>query len=381
MNGKIKNLAEAAERIKLAVKNNERIIVYADSDCDGICSAVILQDAIKSLGGAPTVVAFPNREEDGYGINAKALEFLKPHAPALFITLDLGIGNIKEVHMANQLGFEVIIVDHHQLLEKIPDAKIVVNPQQPDDTSDTKYLCNAGITYFLAQEILGSDMSATFKNTLAELAALATIADMVPQVGENVAIIQEGLRSLPRTVRPGLAAFLKVLPNADPQTHMKIIGAINAAESINFTNDAYKLLTAIDIAECKRLAEGLLDRVKQKQLRIESIVQEIDRRVAANPNGTIIFEGDPAWKLILAGPAASIIASKHGKPTFIYKKMDLESAGSVRSLKEGANSVEAMKSCADLLITYGGHPKASGFRIKNENLGKFKNCLVEYFKK
>src|SRR3989344_228939 len=108
MHATIKNLDKVAERIKEAVKNKEKIILYGDSDLDGIASVVILQEAIKSAGGQVTAVAFPDRENDGYGINLKALEFLKDKAPALFITLDLGIGNIKEVQIANEMGFEVI---------------------------------------------------------------------------------------------------------------------------------------------------------------------------------------------------------------------------------------------------------------------------------
>ena len=117
---KIKNIEKAAERIKKAVKNNERIILYGDSDLDGISSVVILEEAIKSLGGHVDCAFFPDRENDGYGINLRALEMLKDKAPALFITLDLGIGNIKEVEMANEMGFEVIIVDHHETLFGVP---------------------------------------------------------------------------------------------------------------------------------------------------------------------------------------------------------------------------------------------------------------------
>src|SRR3989338_1974621 len=115
MTNQIKNLKEAAERIKLAVTNNEKIIIYGDSDCDGITSVTILQEAIKTLGANVARVLFPNREDDGYGINARAIELLKNEAPALFITLDLGIANNKEIDALNGMGFEVIVVDHHQV--------------------------------------------------------------------------------------------------------------------------------------------------------------------------------------------------------------------------------------------------------------------------
>lgn len=378
---KIKNLKEVAARIKQAIVAQERIIIYADSDADGVCSATIMQEAIQNAGGKVNMVLFPNREEDGYGINNRALEFLKTKAPGLLITLDLGIGNVKEVAKANELGFEVIVIDHHEILESLPPASIVIDPKQPGDTSEMTHLANVGITFKLAEELLGENFADATQNSFLELAALATISDMVPQIGDNQMFIEKGLESLRNSFRPGLKVFSDILGPAEISAggHMKIISCINAAESIDFVNDAFLLLTSSSPQDCRDLAERLLGKVQQKQQTIKAICNEVERRIAANPDSPIIFEGDPSWKLTLAGPVASIIAIKHEKPTFIYKKMDTDSAGSVRSLKEGENSVDAMKSCSDLLITFGGHPKASGFRAKNENLEKFREGLIKYF--
>lgn len=381
MKKKIKNLEEAALRIKLAVKNKEKIIIYGDSDCDGITSVVILQEAIKNLGGKVSAVFFPNREDDGYGINARALEMLKDKGPALFITLDLGISNGAAVEVLNSVGFSVIIVDHHQILDSIPRAQVVVDPQQKDDDSEFKYLANVGITFKLAEELLGKGFSVNLKNSFLELAALATISDMVPQIGDNKMFIEEGLRSLKNTFRPGLRAFLDILGEGEIVSggFYKIISALNAAESIDFKNQAYDLLIATSKNQAEELVQDLLAKVNYKQIKIKEITEEVERRITQKKDEAIIFEGDPAWRLVLAGPVASIIYSKYNKPTFIFKKGDTESAGSVRS-PQGKNSVEAMKSCKDFLITYGGHPQASGFRIKNENLEKFKEGLIKYFK-
>ncbi len=383
MTKKIKNLKEAAERIKKAVQEKERIILYGDSDLDGITSVVILKEAIKSLGGEVDIIIFPDRENDGYGINLKALKFLESKAPALFITLDLGIGNVKEIALANEMGFQVIVIDHHEPLDVMPAANIIVDPKQSGDDSGFAYLANAGLTFKLAQELLGEALSENVENSFLELVALATISDMVPQVGDNKIFIEKGLRSLKNTFRPGLKAFLEVLGEGEVAAggYMKVISSLNAAESINFMNESFLLLTESSPEKCRDMAEGLIGKTQFKQQMIKSVSEEVERRVAKNPDSPIIFEGDPAWRLVLAGAVASIVAQKHEKPTFIYKKMDTESCGSVRSLKEDQNSVEAMKSCKDLLITYGGHAKASGFRVKNENLEAFKTCLVEYFKK
>ena len=379
---KIKNIKEAAERIKKAVHNKERIILYGDSDLDGISSVVILEEAIKNLGGHIDSAFFPDRENDGYGINLNALEKLKDKAPALFITLDLGIGNVSEVEMANKIGFEVIIVDHHESLHNVPNALIIVDPKQETDSYPFKGLANVGVTFNLCMELLGEDISGKLKNSFLELAALGTIADMVPQVEQNQEIIEHGLRSLKNTFRPALKAFLSILGdgNVFDGSLPRIISALNAAESLNFENESYALLTCSDLQKCKEIAQMLLDKNFGKQQQIKNIVQEVERRISQKPNEAVIFEGDPAWRLTLAGSVASIMCSKYEKPVFIFKKMDKESCGSVRNPKT-TNSVSAMKTCSDFLLTYGGHAQASGFRIKNENLQKFEGCLNDYFKK
>ncbi len=379
---KFKNLEKVAERIKKAVLNKERIILYGDSDLDGISSVVILEETIKNLGGEVSAVFFPDREKNGYGINSNALEILKDKAPALFITLDLGIGNIKEVEIAKKLNFEVIIIDHHEPLNSIPDIPLIIDPKQKDDDCLFKGMANVGVTFKLCEEILGDKISENLRNSFLELVALGTISDMVPQIDENQKFIEDGLRSLKSTFRPALRAFLNVLGEGYvfQGAIQKIISALNAAESINYQNDSYLLLTSSSAEKCREIAEDLINRTNYKQQKIKEITQEVERRINQKPDALIIFEGDPAWKLTLAGSVASIIAQRYEKPTFIFKKGDIESCGSVRSLKEGYNSVDAMKTCEDFLITYGGHAKASGFRLKNEDLEKFEKCLNEYFK-
>jgi len=381
-NQKIKNIEKAAERIKKAVQKKERIILYGDSDLDGISSVVILEEAIKGLGGHVDCAFFPDREKDGYGINLNALGILKKKAPALLITLDLGIGNVEEIDVANKMGFEVIIVDHHEPLALVPKASIIVDPKQKDDSYEFKGLANVGITLNLCIELLGEDISQSLKNSFLELTALGTISDMVPQIEQNQEIIEQGLRSLKNTFRPALRAFLDILGDGKvfEQSLPKIISALNAAESINFINDSYLLLVSSNKQKCMELAQILLDKNNYKQIQVKNIIQEIERRISQRKDDPIIFEGDPSWKLTLAGSVASTMCNKYEKPVFIFKKMDKESCGSVRNPK-GTNSVDAMKECDAFLMTYGGHAMASGFRIKNEHLEEFKNCLSNFFRK
>lgn len=379
----IKNIQKVAERIKLAAQNGERIILYGDSDCDGVTSTVILKEAIKSLGGEVFMVLFPDRENDGYGLNMRALEVLKNASPALLITLDLGIGNVKEIALANQMGFEVIVIDHHESLASLPEASIILDPKQAGDDSGYQYLCNAGLVFKLCEVMLGNDFSLQLQNNFLELVALATISDMVPQVGENVVFIERGLRSMRKTFRPGLKVFFEKFGEGEIVSggFSKIISLINVAESVDWKNEAYHLLTSRLHQEAMIILENLSAKIFYKQQKIREISEEVFRRVAQKGDQNIIFEGDPSWKLTLAGPVASIVAQKYGKPTFIFKKMESESCGSVRSLGEGENAVDAMKTCQDFLITYGGHAKAAGFRVKNEDLEKFKKNLADFFMK
>ena len=380
---KVKNIEKASDRIKKAVLNNEQFILYGDSDLDGISSVVILEEAIKNLGGEKIDVFFPDRENDGYGINKKSLEFLKEKAPALLITLDLGIGNVEEVLWAEKYGFEVIIVDHHEPLDKVPGVKIIVDPKQKDDPYPFKGLANIGVTFRLCEELLGKNMSESLRKSFLELTALATIADMVPQIDENKIFIEEGLRYLKNTFRPGLRALLDILGEGAVLSGgiSKLNSALNAAEDlVHKDNESYMLLTSSSKKDCQRMAQELIDKTISKQFKIKAISEEVERRYAQKLSEPIIFEGDASWKLTLAGSVASIISNKYQKPTFIYKKMTDESCGSVRN-PVGTDSVEAMSQSKDFLITYGGHQRASGFRVKNIDLEFFKKNLITYFSK
>ena len=385
----IKNLKKAADRILKAIKSKEKIILYGDSDLDGITSVVILEETINNLGGEITSIYFSNREDDGYGINKKSLDILKNIAPALIIALDLGIGNFEEVKLAKKLGFEVIIIDHHEILDKIPDASIIVDPKQKEDKYSFKGFANVGIVFKLSQTLLGKNFSENLKSSFLELTALGTIADMMPETDENEFFIREGLQSLENTFRPGLKAFFEVFKaspggdifgNSTRFIAQRIISVLNAGERVDHLNETYLLLTSPLTETVKDLVETLLEKNRQRQKRIKEIIEEVEEKILNKSEEPIVFEGYSFWPLVLAGTVASRICQRYEKPVFIFKKGKEESCGSVRNPK-GMNSVEVMKSCSDLLINFGGHPQASGFRIKNENLEKFKEYLIKYFKK
>lgn len=379
----IKNLKRVANRISKAIKSGQRIILYGDADPDGISSVIILKETIETLGGKDIVVYLPNREKEGYGINEKALSFLKKFAPALLISLDCGIGNFKEVKIAKKSGFEVIIIDHHQILDKkIPEAEIVVDPNQPGDKYPFKFLTAAGIAFRLSQ-ILIKKMADILKRSFLELVAISTIADMAPETDENKDYIEQGLESLETTFRPGLRAFWQIdsikQSISTREAAQRIIAALNSGEPKDHTNESYLLLTCSDEEEAQRIAKDLLEKSYQRHERIKEITAQVEKRILAKPNQLIIFEGSSSWPLVLLGSVASRICRLYKKPTFLFKIVaDGKAKGAVR-VPQGIDSVKAMASCSKLLITYGGHPPASGFSIESENLEKFKKCLINYF--
>ena len=398
----IKNLKKAAERILKAIRSKENIILYGDSDMDGISSVIILKESIENLGGKVKEVYFPDREEDGYGINKKAILFLKKYTPALLIVFDCGIGNFKEIDMANKIGFEVIVIDHHEILGKIPNASIIVDPKQPGDEYPFKQFAAVGLSFRLSEVLFGGKMAQSLRKSFSELAAMATIADMMPQEADNKKIIQEGLSSIRESWRPGIQALFKTesiemefqdkkkakrgktiigfnyLPLI--QQVEKINSLLNIPDVKNGLPAAFRLLTCSNVKEAEKLSKWLYEKSVQKKETIKKIVYFLEDEYYKYAKCPIIFSGNPNWGLILLGTVASILSQKYQKPVFLYKKKGEDSVGSVRSPSK-FNVVEAMKKCSKVLITFGGHPQAAGFRIKNKDIREFKDCLTKYFKK
>lgn len=383
----IKNLKKAAERIKKAVnqpagRKQERIILYGDADLDGVASVIILAESIKNLGGKISAVYFPDRETEGYGITETGLNYLKKFSPALLIALDLGIGNFKEIKSAKKLGFKVIVIDHHEILDKLPEAEIIVDPKQKGDKYPFKGLSTAGISFKLSEILLNNKLTENLRKNFLELTALATIADMMPRESDNENLIGEGILSLEKSWRPGIQAFFK----EDYFNHSfslnqkisKIISLLNVRDAESEFPACFRLLTSPSLEESKKIIEVLIEKSEVRKERIKEIVQGIEMMVSGKLDEAVIFEGGSDCPFALISPVASILCQKYQKPTFIFKKLEKESQGTVRT-PSGINSVSLMKRCKKYLLSYGGHPQASGFRIKNENLEKFKKCLTKHF--
>ena len=372
MKPEIKNLKKAAQRIKAAVKKKEKIILYGDADFDGISSVIILKESIENLGGKVSDVYFPDRETEGYGLNKDALNYLKHYAPALLVVLDCSIGNFEEVDLAKKMGFEVIIIEHHEPLKKLPLASVIVNPRQKGEKYPFKDFATAGIAFKLAEAILNGKLKSSLRNNFLELTALATLADIMPQNADNAEFLKEGIASLKTTFRPGLKVF-----SESPQ---KIISACHAGSTENHINECYLLLTAISVKKAEALAQELQEKAYAKQMRIREIVSQIERMVFKKPEEMIIFEGANNWPILMLGPSASRICQTFKKPVFLYSQKRTYCQGTVRT-PSGIDGVKAMIHCSRFLDNYGGHPRAAGFRTQKERLEEFKSCLIKYFKK
>ena len=374
----IKNLKKLSQRIKKAIKNKERIILYADADMDGISSAIILSEAIENLGGRVFSFYFPSREREGYGLNFIALKKIKKFAPAFLITLDCGISNFEEVEEAKRLGFEVVVADHHQPLGRLPKASIVVDPKQKGDKYPFKELANTGIIFKLAQLLLKDKMTDHLRKDFLELTALATMVDMMPRVNENKLFIDEGILSLKESWRPGIQALftLKAVKQARNYNSAlsQIISILSVVEEINGLPAIYLLLRAPSLKEAKEIAEKLALRKKERQKELFRIVSLLQEKISSQE--PLIFEQDPAWEVALIGGIASRLYQKYKKPVFLIARRRGKSRGAVRT-PEDVNGVDLMKKCSKYLLSYGGHPRAGGFLIENKKIKDFKACLAK----
>jgi single-stranded-DNA-specific exonuclease len=400
----MKGMKKGVKRIIKAIKKKEKIIVYGDYDADGVCSSVILIAALKALGAQNLAVYIPDRSKEGYGLNLKAVKDLADQGAQLIIALDCGITNFKEIELAHSLGIEVIIVDHHRCPEKLPAAKVIIDPHQSGDRYPFKDLAAAGVAFKLVQALLLS--RTTFKGQFSEvctqdgfekwlldLVALATIADMMPLLGENRTLVKYGLGVLAQTKRIGLQELMKVvrlnpmvtqpsvngeppLTNLDACTLGYILAPrLNVASRLIHANAAYQLLITESVEEAKEIAERLDVLNRQRQQLVNEIIKQVEKRLMEKDKmEKVIFEGDPQWPVGIVGLVASKISEKYHRPTFIFNLTNNEARGSARGIPN-FDIIQAISQCATWLEDFGGHPGAAGLTVLRKNLDAFKKQL------
>lgn len=379
----IKNLAQAASRIRKAARAGEPIVIYGDGDLDGITSVIIMKEAVQSAGGRIEGMWFSDRERDGYGIVPSILERFP--RPSLLIALDLGITNHKEVEEAKRMGFDLIIIDHHAVVDGVPNADIVVDPKQPGDRYPFKEFAACGLAFKAAEEILGAQMSPALRGSLLELAALGTIADMMPLKEDNARIVSEGFGFLLNSWRPGIRAFLdreslNFFENPEEKVRF-VVSVLGIRLFHGEVPAAYAVLTASDQKEAGRVVDRLEKKHRRKQEAVNSLVADIKARVGDHPIASVLVERVRGRvEHVMLGAVASVLAREYQLPVFLYKQGRSEALGSARAVGD-MDTVKAMHSCGDIFVAFGGHPRASGFRISLRNLEAFRSCLRAYFEK
>jgi len=382
---KLKNSDKFVKAIVSALYKKERIILLGDSDLDGVGAVIILKETLEILSSfykkkGSLVVYFPDREKEGYGLNRKALADLSRLSPALLILLDCGIGNALEIEEAKKKGFEVVVIDHHKILPLVPKC-LIIDPQQKGGVEDERILCTAGLCYKLSTELLSKAMVSYNPSQFLEIAALSTLADKVPLKRDNKEIVRQGIMALDYTQRPGLRTlinFTGFLNQGLKEVDDKLLSALDSAQTKRHLNESYLLLESQSLDRAQFLVKKLIKQGKEKKEEANRILEEIISRLDNKKGSEIIFEGDKNWPLIALGRVASHLVGKYKKPVFLFKIGKEESVASAR-LPVGIDGVKALGSCRRLLITYGGHAPACGFRIQNSNLSKLNKCLNKYF--
>jgi single-stranded-DNA-specific exonuclease len=379
----IKNLKKLAKRILRAIQNKEGIILYGDSDLDGAVAVIIMKEVIANLSGNPPVIYFCDRKREEHGVNKAALNYLKDKAPCLLLALDCGIGSFAEAEIAQELGFELVILDHHEILGELPKAQIIVDPKQEKAKDNPFYdLATAGLAFKLAELLMAEKFSRSIREDMLELTALATLADMVPETGENEEILQEGLPLLENSWRPGIKILFNssVVKNCQSTREIiqKIIFIVNLTNKEGDLSEVYLLLVAISKEEAQLRFERFLQKGAERQVEIEKLTNELKNRIFIQNKEIIIFEGGKDWPFPLLGAAGSRMSVFFGKPAFVFKRDENEIRGEYR-MPDEESGIKALESCQSLVKKYGGHPKAGGFVAERGNEEKLKQCLVDFF--
>lgn len=379
-------MSAAVDRILFAREHGQRVAVYGDYDVDGVTATALMVQTLTALG-MMVIGYIPNRFEEGYGLNNDALTSLKQDGIRLVITVDCGVRSLDEATHAHNIGLDLIISDHHQPADALPQALAVINPKQEGDKYPDKDLAGVGIAYKIAQAVCAripaEDIPAGFSlDILLDLVALGTVADLAPLTGENRMLVRKGLGCIRATTRQGLCALANVAELPIAKTTAVNIGfslgpRLNAAGRLESALDAYELLTTRDVMVAGSLAQKLNVQNYYRQ----EITRDIQARAEAlalesDPEGHILFAVHPEFNSGVVGLAASRLVDMYYRPAIVGQLSEESGTTrcSCRSIPE-FHITEALDQCADLLVRHGGHAAAAGFTIKNENLPELKERL------
>ena len=376
------DMKRAVDRINEAIDNEEKILVYGDYDADGITSTVLLVETLISMG-ANVSSYIPNRFEEGYGPNKEAFTKIINSGITLIITVDNGIAGVEEIDLANELGCDVIITDHHKIQDTIPNAYAIIHPEHPEGDYPFKKLAGVGVAFKLAHALLE-----IFPDFLLDLVAIGTIADMVSITDENRIFVKQGLELINEDPRIGLKMLLE-LSGTDTKIDEQTIGfyiapKLNSIGRMDSAKLGLTFLMAEDPVAAKSLAEQIEQYNIQRKQVTEDIVKDVISKIENSEKkqkNVIMVSGE--YHEGVLGIVASNIVEKYQKPVFIMNEKEGVLKGSARSIFD-FNIYLAMNKISDLFIAFGGHTLAAGFSFDASNFDKIEEFLdneFEEFKK
>lgn len=378
----LKDMDRAVFRIRKAISSSEKILVYGDYDADGLTGVAVLYSALKNLG-ANAATYIPNRLEEGYGLNLGAIKKAHKNNISLIITVDCGITSFKEVEYAKSLKIDVIVTDHHEILEsRIPAAYAVINPLQEGCRYPFKHLAGVGVAYKLVKALY--DDTPFFAEDFLDLVSLGTVADIAPLVGENRILTKHGLAELSKRSHIGLKALMDVarLTAADISSgHIGFVlgPRINAMGRVGSSQQALDLLLSADAAHAMGLAK-ILDTENRNRQKIEARILEealskVEREVNFKHHRVIVLAGEN-WHPGVVGIVASRIADRFYRPAILISLDGKLAKGSGRSI-ERFHLFDYLLRCKDLLVGFGGHEGACGVTIEKDNIDSFREKINE----
>jgi single-stranded-DNA-specific exonuclease len=380
-------MAAAIERLERAIANREPTLIYGDYDVDGTMATVILKTAIELLGGQCTFHV-PHRLLEGYGMRDEVIERAAEQGTRLIISVDTGIRAFAAAETAARVGVDLIVTDHHLVAhsEGVPRALSVLNPHQPGCGYPCKDLCGAGVAFKVAQALLERAGRGRLVPSFLKVVAIATIADSVPLLGENRALVALGLEGLRTVVNPGLAALLEVSElNHGRQISagdvaFRVAPRMNAAGRMDVASDVVELFTIKDATRAKEIAQRLNQLNSARQQEEQRISEAVLQQVAENPElreaSCMVVDGE-GWHRGVIGICASRVVERFARPALVVARDGDEAHGSGRSI-HGFHLLDALETASDLFLRYGGHAYAVGFAMRSENLPELRRRLNEY---
>jgi single-stranded-DNA-specific exonuclease len=383
----MRDMPQAVARLRQAIAADEKILIYGDYDVDGTTSVVLLTKAIE-LAGGKAGFHVPHRLKDGYGMRPEVVERAAAEGVRLIVSVDTGIRAAEVVRRAGELGIDVIVTDHHLPEAELPPALAVLNPNRPDCPYVEKNLCGAGVAFKLAQALLATldwpaDKVRRVCESLLKMAAIATVADVVPLTGENRVIVKHGLDGL-RTVRnPGLRALLDVggfadaAPNAR-QVAFQIAPRLNAAGRMDTAKAVVELFLTSDPARARELAKQLHEQNAERQ-QVEAEIRDTCERMAVDETAAALVYYAEDWHRGVLGIVASRLVERLRRPVFVLSRNpeDGLAQGSGRSIP-AFHLLEALESMPELFVKFGGHKHAAGVTLEVTHVEDFRRRFNEF---